>query len=80
MTGIRAAEVDHFAVTVDSSLLIFATVMSEMTLHQPRLRMMRIDVQNTIDEYLGNFPSFFGNRARRVGPVDADLRILVAIL
>ena len=78
MSRIWAAEIDHFAVAVDCSLLIFATVMPKMTLHQPRLGMMRIDVQNAIDEYLGDFPTFFGYRPRSVRPIDADLRILVS--
>lgn len=77
MTGIRTAESDHFAVAVDCSLLIFATVMSEMTLHQPGLGMMRIDIQDTVDEDLSDLPTFFGNRSCSVRPVDTDLGILV---
>jgi hypothetical protein len=73
MTGIRTAEIDHFAVTINGSLLIFATVMSEMTFHQPRLSMMRVDLENTVNEYLRNFPPFFGNCPRSVRPVDTNL-------
>jgi hypothetical protein len=80
MHRIWAAKIDDFAVTVDCSLFIFTTVMSEVALHQPRLGMVWIDLQNTVDKDLGNFPPFFGNRTCRVRPVNADLRILVAAI
>jgi hypothetical protein len=64
MRRIRAAKIDDFAVTVDRSLFIFSAVMSEMTLHQPRLGTVWINLQNTVDENLRNFPTFFGDRTR----------------
>ena len=66
MTRIATAKVDDFAIAVDSGLFIFSTVMSEMTLHQPRFSVVWIDLQNTIDKYLCDFPSFFGNCASGV--------------
>jgi hypothetical protein len=62
MDRIRTTNIDDFAVTVNGRLLIFTTVMSEMTFHQPCLGMMRINLENTINEDLGDFPSFFRNR------------------
>ena len=59
MHRILAAKIDDFAVTVNSSLLIFTAMMSEVTLHQPCLGMMWIDFQNSIDKDFGNFPPFF---------------------
>ena len=61
MVGFLTAKVDDFAVTVDCSLLIFATMRSQVTLHQPCLGMIRIDIEYSVDENLGNFPSFFRN-------------------
>ncbi len=63
MHGIWAAKNDDFAVTVNSGPVIFATVVPEMTLHQPCLGIVWIDVQDTIDKDLGDFPSFFGDCA-----------------
>ena len=80
MNRICSAKVDDFAVTVDRSLFIFTTVMSKMTFHQPRLGMVWIYLQDAIDKYLGNFPTFLGNRTCCMRPVDADLRILVAVI
>jgi hypothetical protein len=66
MYGIWAAKSDDFAITVHRGSLIFATMMSDMTLHQPRLGMLRINLQDTIDKDFRNFPPFFGNCTRRV--------------
>ena len=66
-------KIDNFAITVDRSLFVFTTVMSKVTLHEPRLGMLRINFQNAIDKYLGNFPSSLRNRTCGVRPVDADL-------
>ena len=59
MNRIWPAKIDYFAVTVNCSSFIFTTVMSEVTLHQPCLGMMWIDLQNSVDKYFGNFPPFF---------------------
>jgi hypothetical protein len=77
MRRIRAAKIDDFTVTVDRGLFIFTAVMSEVTLHQPRLGTVWINLQDTVNENLGNFPTFFGDRTRCMRPVDADLRIVV---
>ena len=66
MSGIRPTKIQHFAVTVDSHLLIFTTVMSEMALHQPCFSMVGIYVQNMINKDLCNFPTFFGDRSCRM--------------
>ena len=73
MTGILTTEIDVFAVTVDRSLFIFTTMMPQMTLHEPGLGMVGIDLQNTIDEYLRNLPSFFRNRSGGVRSIDTNL-------
>jgi len=66
MAGIRTAKVDHFSITVDGSLLIFATMMSQMAFHQPRFSVVWIDIQYPINENLSDFPSFFRNCTRSV--------------
>jgi len=58
MHRILTAKIDDFAVTVNCSLLIFTAMMSEMALHQPRFRMVCINLQDSVNKYLGNFPSF----------------------
>lgn len=58
MHRIRAAKIYDFAVTVNCSLLVFAAMMSEVTLHQPGFRMMWIHLQDSVNKYLGNFPTF----------------------
>ena len=63
VTGSWATKVDDFSVTVDGSLLIFTTMVSEMPFHEPRLSVTRIDVQNSVNKYLGNLPTFFRNRS-----------------
>jgi len=73
MHRIWATKIDDFAVTVDSSLFIFTTVMSEVALHQPCLGMVWIYLQDSIDKDLCNFPPFFGNRTGCMRPVDANL-------
>ena len=80
MHRIWATKNDDFAVTVDGGLVIFATVVTEVTLHQPCLGIVWIDVQDTIDKDLGDFPSFFGDCTCRVRPVDTNLRILVTVV
>lgn len=66
MDRVRTAKVDYFAIAIDGGLIILATVMAEVTFHQPRLCMMRINLQNTIDKDFGDLPSFFGNRTHCV--------------
>ena len=73
MTRLRTTKIQHFAVAVDSRQLIFTTVMSEMTFHQPCLSMMWIYLQYSINKDFCDFPPFFGNCTRCVGPIDADL-------
>lgn len=73
VTRILATKVDDFAVAVDRSLFIFAAVMPQMTLHEPRFGMMGINLQNTIDENLRNFPSFFRNCPSSVRSIDTNL-------
>jgi hypothetical protein len=59
-------EVDDFSITIDSSLFVFATVMSKMSLHQPRFGTIWIHFENSIDENLGDLPPFFGDCSRCV--------------
>jgi len=59
MVGFTATKIDDFTVTVDCSLLIFTTMMSQMTFHQPCFRVIRVNVQYSVDEDFGDFPSFF---------------------
>jgi hypothetical protein len=63
MTRIRSAKSDDFSVTVNGGLLIFTTVMSKMSFHEPRLGVTRIDVENAVDKNFCDLPTFFGNRA-----------------
>jgi hypothetical protein len=73
MAGILTAKVDDFAVTVDGGLFIFTTMMPQMTLHEPGLSMMGINLENTVDEYLRDFPSFFGNCSGGVRSINTNL-------
>ena len=66
MRGIPATKVEYFTVTVDRRLLIFPTVMSEMSFHQPGLGVVWINFQYAVNEDLGDFPSLFGNSTRCV--------------
>ena len=66
MGRIMTTKIDHFSVTIDRSSFIVTTVMPQMTFHQPRLGVLRIDFQNTVEKYLGNIPAFVRNGPRRV--------------
>lgn len=58
VVGTEPTESDHFSITIDSSLFIFSAMMPQMSLHQPRLGMVRIYGQYSIEKNLCNVPSF----------------------
>jgi hypothetical protein len=59
MYRIMTAKSDDFAITIDGSLLIFSTVLTEVPLHQPCFCVASIYLQDSIEEDLRNIPSFF---------------------
>lgn len=73
MRRIRPAKVDNFPITIDCCLFIFTTMMSQMTLHQPRFGMVWIYRQDAVEKNLCNLPSFLGNCASSMGTIDTDL-------
>ena len=60
MHRVMTAKSDDFAITIDCSLLIFSTVMTEVPLHQPGFCVAWVYLQDSVEEDLGNIPSFFG--------------------
>ena len=66
VSRIRTAESDDFAIANDRSFFILSAVLTQVTLHQPGFRVVRIDVQNAIEEDLGNAPTFLRNRSSGV--------------
>ena len=58
MYRIMTAKSDDFAITIDGGLLIFSTVLTEVTLHQPRFSVAGIYLQDSIEEDFSNIPSF----------------------
>ena len=58
MYRIVTAKSDDFAITIDGSLLIFSTVLTEVPFHQPCFCVVGIYLQDSIEEDLGHIPSF----------------------
>jgi len=59
MDRLWATKCDHFSEAIHCCIFIVLTMLTQMTLHQPGLGMMRIDAQNSIDEDFSNVPTFF---------------------
>ena len=55
---VMTAKIDDFAIAIDSRLLIFSTVLTEVPLHQPGFRVLWIYLQNLVEKDLSNIPSF----------------------
>jgi hypothetical protein len=47
-------------------------MISQQSLHQPRLGVLRVHLENSIEKNLGNMPSLFGDRTSRVTAVHAN--------
>jgi len=70
------AKSDDLSITIDSGPAVVVTMLAEETLHQPRLCMTRIYVEDSVQKNLRDAPAFFGDCAGNVAPVDADHRVL----
>jgi len=57
---VMTAKSDDFAITIDRRLLIFSTMLTEVSLHQPGFCVVWIYLQDLVEEDLGDIPSFFG--------------------
>jgi hypothetical protein len=80
MVDIMAAQCDHFFVAMDRGFVVFVTVVTEQTLHQPGFGMVWIDIENPIKKDLGDLPPFFRNRSSGVTPIDANHRVIVVVV
>ena len=73
--GVRVIQVvstkcDHLAIAPNGFLLVHCAVMPNMTLHQPRLGVVWIDVEDSIQKDLRDLPSFFRNCTCGVATID----------
>jgi hypothetical protein len=59
MVEVMPAERYDFFVTANSEFIIFVTVVSEKAFHEPGLGVVRIYVEDSVEEYLGDLPPFF---------------------
>ena len=66
MIHVVTAKSDDFAVAANRFELVFAAMMAEVTFHQPRLGVVGIDIENSIEEYLGYLPALLRNSAHGV--------------
>jgi len=73
MYRIVTAKSDDFAITIDGSLFIFSTMMTEVAFHQPGLGVVRIYFQDSIEEDFSNIPSFLRDCPRCVRTVNPNL-------
>lgn len=79
--GVRMREVvttkrDHLAIAIDGGMRIFLAVLSQKALHEPRLGVTLVDVENSVEKDLCDVPAFLRDCPRDVTPVDADHRVL----
>jgi hypothetical protein len=80
MMDVVTAQRDDFLVAMDRRFIIFMAMMPQKTLHKPRLGMVRINVENSIEKNLGDLPSFFGNCAGGVTTIHADHGVIIPIV
>ena len=80
MIELFAAKCNDFSIATDRGVVIFTTVLTQKTLHHPCLGEFRGNVKNSIEKYLRNLPTFFGNCACSVSPINADDRVLRKLL
>lgn len=63
MIQVVRAKCNDFAIASNRFMLVFVTVVAQMTFHQPRLGVVRIDLENSIQKDLGYLPALFRNCA-----------------
>ena len=80
MGKILVTKIDDFSIATDRCVVIFTTVLTQQTLHQPCLGEFRRYVKNSIKKYLRDLPTFFGNCPRSVSPINANDRVLRKLL
>jgi hypothetical protein len=77
---IVAAQRDHFFVAMNRRFVVFVAVVTEETLHQPRLGVMGINVQYSVEKNLGHLPAFFRNGSRSVAPIHANHGVIAPLV
>jgi hypothetical protein len=78
MCEIVPAECDDLSIAFHSGKVIFVTVVTKESLHEPCFGMTRIYVENPIEKNLGDVPSFLGDCAGDVTPVHANHRVVAS--
>jgi len=76
MREIVPAECNDLSIAFHGGQVVFVAVVAQESFHEPRFSMVGIYVENPIEKNLGNVPSFFGDCAGDVTPVDADHRVV----
>lgn len=75
MSEVVTTKCDDLAVAFDRRKAVIVAVLAKKTLHQPRLGMARIDVQDSVEKDLGNVPSFLGDCAGDVPTIHPNHRV-----
>ena len=70
MVQVVSTKCDYLAIAADGFLLVNSTVVPYMSLHQPRLGVVRVNLEDSIEKNLCDFPSFFGDCACCVPTID----------
>ena len=76
MRKIVSAERDDLSIAFHGGKIIFVTVVTKESLHEPCFGVTRIYVENPIEKDLGDVPSFLGDCAGDVTPVHANHRVV----
>jgi len=77
MVKIMSAKCNDFLVTTNGEFVILVAMMSQESLHEPRLCVVRINVEYSVKKNLCNLPTFFRNCSRSVTTVDTDHGVIV---
>jgi hypothetical protein len=78
MRRFAPAKAEDFSVAIDGGLLIGSAVLSQMTLHQPRLGVTRVNGENSVEKDLGDLPTFLRHCPGNVRAVNPNLRLFTA--
>ena len=72
MARIVTAKSDHFAIASNGLVLVMVAVMTQVPLHEPRLCMVRIYGEDSVEKNLRYVPTFLRNGPRCVPTIDAN--------
>lgn len=72
MLQLAAAQRDDGPEALGGGAIVLAAMLPEKALHQPRLGMVRIDLENAIEKDLCCVPTFLCDGSRSVSPIDPD--------